>query len=249
GQDSIILLFLLAIAARLLSRGRDFAAGLIVGLGLFRFPLALPIAGMFVLWKNWRFVAGFAASAVALCCACWYSMPNYIHAHCAIASGDAKADVVHSMANLHGLIFTSFKGAPTAALWILLVAFSFALAYFAFRVGVQRSAPEQLDVSIVLGSLVSYHSLIYDLAILLVPITRVLDERLADETLGGSRRYVFRLGFLMFVAPVTASFLPDRFWLVGFCLLAFIASFYLRHVGPNCLHKKATINHLQRVLH
>jgi hypothetical protein len=60
----------------------------------------------------------------------------------------------------------------------------------------------------------------------------VLNDQLADETLGNSRRYVFRLAFVMFVAPVTASFLPDRFWLVGFCLLTFMASFYLQQVLP-----------------
>ena len=132
GQDSIILLFLLVIGARLLSRGRDFAADLIVGLGLFRFPLVLPIAGMFLLWKNWRFAAGFAASAITLCGASWKSMPNYVQALGAIDRGDDRADIVHSMANLHGLIFTSFKGAPTVALWTLLVALSFRSCLFRF---------------------------------------------------------------------------------------------------------------------
>jgi Glycosyltransferase family 87 len=44
GQDSILLLTLLLAAAVSLGRGRDLTAGLLAGLGLFKFQIVLPIA-------------------------------------------------------------------------------------------------------------------------------------------------------------------------------------------------------------
>jgi hypothetical protein len=66
GQDSILLLLFLVAAFAALEGGREFIAGCILGLGLFKFQIVLPIALLFVLWKRWRFAYGFAASAVAL---------------------------------------------------------------------------------------------------------------------------------------------------------------------------------------
>jgi len=58
GQDSILLLTLLTGATVLMNQNREFAAGLLVGLGVFRFQLILPILVLFLLWRGWRFVAG-----------------------------------------------------------------------------------------------------------------------------------------------------------------------------------------------
>ncbi len=59
GQDSILLLTLLTMAMVLLERGRDFGAGLLVGLGLFKLQIVLPLVVLFLVWRRWRFSAGF----------------------------------------------------------------------------------------------------------------------------------------------------------------------------------------------
>src|SRR6266566_6535050 len=66
GQDSILLLFCLAAAFLALERGREFLAGVLLSLGLFKFQIVLPIAVLFLLWKRWRFSAGFSISAAGL---------------------------------------------------------------------------------------------------------------------------------------------------------------------------------------
>src|SRR2546429_2859231 len=66
GQDSVLLLALLAAAAVSLDRGKDLAAGIFVGLGLFKFQLVIPIALLFLVWRRWRFSAGFALSSIAI---------------------------------------------------------------------------------------------------------------------------------------------------------------------------------------
>jgi hypothetical protein len=64
GQDSIILLTLLSASLVSLRTRKEFTAGLITGLGLFKFQLILPVGVLFLLWRRWRFVSGFCASSL-----------------------------------------------------------------------------------------------------------------------------------------------------------------------------------------
>src|SRR5438552_15643776 len=64
GQDSILLLALLAGALVSLEQDRESAAGALIGIGLFKFQIVTPIVLLFLLWWRWRFARGFAASAM-----------------------------------------------------------------------------------------------------------------------------------------------------------------------------------------
>src|SRR5437660_3665898 len=64
GQDSILLLALLAAALVSLERNRDLTAGALAGVGLFKFQIVVPIVLLFLLWRRWRFVKGFMFSAI-----------------------------------------------------------------------------------------------------------------------------------------------------------------------------------------
>jgi len=64
GQDSILLLALLAAAFACLNRRRDLGAGLLTGLGLFKFQIIIPMALLFLVWRRWRFCLGFASSSL-----------------------------------------------------------------------------------------------------------------------------------------------------------------------------------------
>src|SRR6185437_15949690 len=59
GQDSILLLLLLAAALAALEGGQELRAGVLVGLGLFKMQVVIPIALLFLLWRRWRLFAGF----------------------------------------------------------------------------------------------------------------------------------------------------------------------------------------------
>ena len=63
-QDSILLLLIFSGTFALLKLEKDFLAGLVLALGLFKFPLVLPFAVPFLLRKQWDFVRGFAAGAL-----------------------------------------------------------------------------------------------------------------------------------------------------------------------------------------
>jgi len=64
GQDSIVLLLIFSGTYALLKSGRDVAAGFMLALGLFKFPLVLPFALPFLLRKQWKFVRGFTLSGL-----------------------------------------------------------------------------------------------------------------------------------------------------------------------------------------
>jgi hypothetical protein len=66
GQSSLLLLLVFALAFVCLKQGHEFRAGLWLGLGLFKFQFAIPLALIFLLRRKWNFLGGFAASATAL---------------------------------------------------------------------------------------------------------------------------------------------------------------------------------------
>jgi hypothetical protein len=66
GQTTLILLLLYSFVYLNLERGRDFRAGVLLGLGLFRFQLVLPFALICLVRRKWRMMTGFAAAALAL---------------------------------------------------------------------------------------------------------------------------------------------------------------------------------------
>src|SRR5262249_41050095 len=66
GQDSILLLLIATGSCWFFSRKNHFLAGAVLALGLFRFQLVLPIAGVMFLWKRWRFLSGITVSSAVL---------------------------------------------------------------------------------------------------------------------------------------------------------------------------------------
>ena len=64
--------------------GRDFRAGAIFGLALFKFQFAIPFVLILLLLRKWRFIKGFLATATALgvlslVAVGWHGIISYIH--------------------------------------------------------------------------------------------------------------------------------------------------------------------------
>ncbi|HLK33659.1 MAG TPA: glycosyltransferase family 87 protein, partial [Terriglobales bacterium] len=128
GQDSILLLLLCTLAYLALRKGREFGAGVFLGLGLFRPQLALPLFAVLVLRKRWRAIAGFAATGGALLLVSaatvgWKSLfayPQYVlrlNANLA-ASGIYPRD----MPNLRGMLFSLMGSDSNLAQWLTILA-------------------------------------------------------------------------------------------------------------------------------
>src|SRR5262249_27265610 len=64
GQASLVLLGLYAITFVCLKRSQEIAGGLALGFGLFKFQFVLPFVLIFMLRRKWKFLGGFAISAL-----------------------------------------------------------------------------------------------------------------------------------------------------------------------------------------
>src|SRR5262249_17259941 len=111
GQDSIILLAMLAGAVFYLDRRNDLAAGLIIGFGVFKPQIVVPIALLFFVWRRWRFVAGWLISAgAALVLSLLVIGPSralaFVRSMFSVGAGSGFPLAIDLMANLRGLIFS-----------------------------------------------------------------------------------------------------------------------------------------------
>jgi hypothetical protein len=109
GQDSILLLLILLLTLRALSRGQDVVAGVLLACGLFKFHLALPLFVIFAIARKGKFIAGFASSALLLVLASigiagWASLLSYPRFLIHFSELPMPGNSPLGMANLHGLV-------------------------------------------------------------------------------------------------------------------------------------------------
>lgn len=74
GQSSVIMLAAFAAAFILLKNSHPLVAGAALGIGLLKFQFAVPMAIVFVLRKQWKFMGGFAISAAVLGIFSWIAV-------------------------------------------------------------------------------------------------------------------------------------------------------------------------------
>ncbi len=181
GQDSIIMLTLLAAALWALDHEKEFLAGLLVGIGIFKFQIVIPIALLFLVWRRWRFFAGFSASTVAAgLVSLWLvgldGAREYANMLLSM-SVRLTSDVVmfrygthpRDMINLRGLLSAIFGGKlPHGYVQFLIAACSVIVLLAAAR---QRPS---LPLAIAAASLASYHFIVHDASILIIVIAGAL---------------------------------------------------------------------------
>lgn len=231
GQLSFVLLLIFCASFVALRRNHDLLAGLILSFALIKFQIALPVAILFLLWRQWRFFAGFLTGGALLTALSFRvlalnPMSRYIHSlysmtHSVTADPHAQlqfAILPHEMPNLYGFLFVLTRG--TAWSHILILGLSLALFLWA---ALQRPS---LPLALLTAMLVSYHFFFYDLTLLLLPLSLLSDHLLRYATsvpIPTSSPRDFRLLVtqlslgLLFVA---AAFLPILIYANETCWLA-----------------------------
>jgi hypothetical protein len=232
GQDSIILLVLFSGALALLSSGRMLSAGVLVGMGLFKFQIVVPLALLFLLWRRWRFVGGFALSAAAVLAVSVFlvgpvQMNVYAHSLLSMSVRETAIDQVKfninpiMMPNLRGLISTSFgRFVPLVWTQILTGLASLAVLLWIAMRGIRRDSTQQLMLAVSAGAVLSYHLIIHDLSILLIPLVVILDSCISSGQLDSAAAAV---SALMFSAPALIALTTARPYVIGLPLLLFVA--------------------------
>jgi len=255
GQDAILLTTGFVVAFVLLVRDRKFLAGIALGLTIFKFQIVLPVAVLFLVWRQLRFVAGFATSAtIALGIGFWRAGIVQTKAYFSLllslsglkpplAGFDSYPISWNGMSCVHGIVFSFGQGhASHRALTIVSLALSFAiLGWTAFRGSSIKSAATQLLLACLCGVLVGHHVNIYDLSILLLPIFVVLNAFLPKEQSGRRvDRAIAVAAALMFSASLVFSFFPSHFSLAAFVEVFFLVAIALAGAeGFNPAHSEA----------
>jgi Glycosyltransferase family 87 len=229
GQDSLILTMLLASAFACLSKNRSCQAGFVTGLGFFKFPIVLPIALLFGIWRKWSFSAGFAiasAAVISLSVALTGIAQTKLYIESLLEIAGLKPPTTglalypvnwRMMANLHGLTVGFVDGTiSTRAVHLLTVGLSLALFVWVAMSGRRATDSSALLLAIVCSVLVGHHTYLHDLSVLLIPVVILLDGFLPAEA-GPDRRakWIGRCAALMFVAPVLESYSPGNLFLAG----------------------------------
>ncbi len=183
GQDAVLLLLLLVLAFRSLGREGDGWGGVLLGLGLFKFHLIIPIVVALVLAGRPRVLAGFVSTAlVLLAISCGMAGPAVLYSYPAYLLTLNRTPgmgmvAAQNMPNLRGLL-TAWVGTapfPGPIHWTLLPLAVFALAYVVWlwrsrnRSGFPALALGY-GLTILVTVLTSYYSYVYDMTLLLVPM-------------------------------------------------------------------------------
>lgn len=181
GQDTVLTLTLLAASLRFLQNGRHVLCGLALGLGLFKFQLVLPIVGIFFLHRYWRVVAGFATSALAalmlsILMVGGESMKSLLRLWVRGETGGIRVITPLSMPNIRGVL-AGIPGLTPHAVFILTLIISVVLLLVAARQSRIALYPaEFFAIAVSFVVLVSYHTNLYDLGILALPILVLLES-------------------------------------------------------------------------
>jgi hypothetical protein len=237
GQDSVELLALITAAAVSLGRRRDLTAGLLLGLGLFKFQIVIPIAVLFLLWRRWRFSLGFCISTMATAgLSLWVAgvpqLETFARSLISISSTQGPLPLSYrsyapSMANLHGLIF-SLANAYIPVFWVQAMTVTLSLMVLLWvwtEVPKETDGIDLLSIATAAGVFLSYYLFMHDMSVLLVPIVLSLNHFIVAESNGDRYgRLIARAAVLMFVAPICMAFLSSKFYLVSLPLLTFLCA-------------------------
>jgi len=217
GQDSLLLLLLFVGSTAAMYRQNDFRAGALLGFSLFKFQYALPVALLFLVWKRWAFLRGFVLSgAIVVGISFWLTgfsgARMYLHSLVEVSAKYSSANGalygIHpeGMPNLRGIAYVITGGSDSATQLIVLIGSAVVMVWGALK---RPSLPGALLTAL----LVSYHQVIADASLLVLPIGLLLARGLTGVRTR-RERLVLVLAALAFVGPTLLLFAGTRFYLL-----------------------------------
>jgi glycosyl transferase family 87 len=233
-QDSILLLGLLTVAAAMLDEGKEFKAGCIVGLGLFRLQLVFPIAAAFILWRRWRFAAGFALVGVlVLSASVWVAgitaTKAYLGQLASMSYGGTPLERIRyyqpitHMGNLRAFVFGVTRG-WLSSVWVQVVTIVLSAAVMLWLLVFTRYAKgsQALLVAITASIIVSYHCFIHDMSILVLPVALALSVAFRSWAHNTPDKLLALGSAIMFTAPVLIVWASFHFYFIFLAQVLFL---------------------------
>ena len=186
GQDAILLLVVVCLAFRALKRESLFAAGCLLGLGMFKFHIILPLALTLGVWHGFRFAAGFLATTcgeglVSLLLVGWKGALEYPSFAWRVVSAPALGGVpFHRLPNLLGLVggWSVYEVEWEVKAAVLVGSVGLLIATIWLRPLVRNQSAYNLGFggAVIVAALVGYSSNTYDLCLLILPLAIVADH-------------------------------------------------------------------------
>jgi hypothetical protein len=214
GQDSLFLLLILVLAYRRIE-SNELQAGILLGLGMFRFQVLLPIVALFLLWRGLKFVAGWVVGSAAV-----------LGVSAVITGVDAQVQyasllrqmgsvsfwlLLRRMPNLRGLFAACDIGMVPLAL------VSLSVFLLAAVIGARQNAQQRLLLAVSVSALVTYYLFLHDLSVLALPVLLAINEAIGRrDWLRAALASATLSGFAMF------WFARDRFYLGALLTLFFL---------------------------
>jgi hypothetical protein len=181
GQDSTLLLLLFSAALYFLQRKREAASGAVLALGLFKLQFVLPIAAVFLLWRRWRFLAGFGCGALgvlatSLLMVGYSGLRNLLFLIVGVESTGDQGVTIGQMSNLRGLVYLLVGSHPG---WInpIVLCISALLLWWAAR-SRNLETVQAFACLICFATLVSFHANQHDLTILIIPMLLAIGNQM-----------------------------------------------------------------------
>jgi Glycosyltransferase family 87 len=231
GQDAILLLGLYALAFVGLKRNRDGLAGGWLALGLFKPHLVLPLILLLLVQGRKKILYGFLPIATVLALISTAIVgkermllyPSYV----ANLEGNlARGAIIPSdMPNLRGALNILFPGISHIVPVVLVISLGVFL-YAAWKCRNRSLFDLNFSLVALTTVLVSYHAMIYDLSLLMVPVLLLANELLAKGKFHGYRSVLMTSAMaIFFFAPLqlVLSMRDHRSAVMGWVLLLWLS--------------------------
>ncbi len=216
GQASIRLLLLCCAAWYELKRGKDFAAGFLLALALFKLQVIVPLVFLLAVWRGLRILGGFLAGGVAVAAvSVWLVgiagmrdfaklllMSSLMTRQNPLAAA-ATGQVPTLMPNLRGLIY-GCGGKYLPHNWLMVVTLGLSVALLLWIVRLlrgTRDAATGFALSLIGAMLLSYHFHTHDLTVVLLAVGLLAGQR---------RRHFDAIVLVLFLLPVVVLFFAAR---------------------------------------
>jgi hypothetical protein len=182
GQDSVLLLLIYTLVFLALKRGRELEAGGILACGLFKFHLVLPFAIIFALRRRGSFLSGFALIGVGLAAISMFICgPGVVAAYPKMFLNSDYRRLMNFQpeyaANIRGLVYLLGGGKiPSAAYGAIVGVLSALLLWLTAKIWKDSELELSFSAAVIAALLTGLHSFVYDLSLLLLPVSIMCGE-------------------------------------------------------------------------
>ena len=176
GQDHILFLMVFVFAFLSLKDGKEFRAGCILGIGLLRYEITLPLLLFFLVARRWRVLAGSFVSGLLLIIASFVIVgrdfiPQYVKMceYLSVSHSSAGSANMPTVRGFLTLIFPQSPHLPAVVAVLSLVLLIWGLRYWSSRAGATADWDTLFPLALVLSLLIDYQGYIYNMTSLLLP--------------------------------------------------------------------------------